>query len=248
MRRLMTILLCALLLVPAASAEDMPAPGRLPDAVLHTYYDGSLFVGDSLVDGFRGFTRGERSKGRAFRAVGRFFAADRFALHSASTERLSGTRSQLRFNGYDVTLAWIMGRLQPRRVFILAGLNDDIHIHVDRADRYIDRIMALRDSHSPGTEICFFSLVPVSARVGPKRQREHDAYNDWLREKCAQVGAVFVDIASGLKGGDGFLPAGFCSDGRYHLNRSGNTVWARELLDFAQSRYEAGLWDPQETD
>lgn len=248
MKRLLILLLCALLVFPAACAEDAPAGKRLPDEVLYTYYDNALFVGDSLMVGFRLFVRGEQAKRPAYFSGIKFYAVDSYLLHSASTENVSGAGPELRYNGNAVTLAWIMRKEHPRRVFILAGLNDDIHNHTDRADRYIDRIMALRDKYAPDTEICFFSLAPVSSKVGPKRQQSQDAYNAWLAEKCTAVGAVFVDIAAGLKGKDGFLPKDLSRDGKFHLNRQGNTVWAQELLDFAQSRYEAGLWDPAEPD
>ncbi len=248
MKRLLILLLCALTAFSACAAERAPAKERLPDEVLYTYYDNSLFVGDSLMVGFRLYVRGEQAKRPAYFAGVKFYAVDSYLLHSASTENVSGAGPELRFNGNNVTLAWLMRREQPRRVFILAGLNDDIHNHTDRADRYIDRIMALRDKYAPGAEICFFTLLPVTQRVGPDRQRRQDAYNAWLAGKCAAVGAVCVDIAAGLKGTDGFLPKDFCRDGKFHLSRQGNAVWAQELLDFAQSRYEASLWDPAAAD
>ena len=140
----------------------------------------------------------------------------------------------------------VMEKVQPRRVFIHAGSNDGVYDDMDRAGRYIDRIMALRDELSPDTEMCFFSLTPVIGKIGARRQQVYDAYNAWLEAKCADVGAVYVDIATGLKGEDGFLPDDLCYDGEFHLNSRGNAVWAQELLNYAQSRYEAGLWDPAE--
>ena len=55
-----------------------------------------------------------------------------------------------------------------------------------------------------------------------------------------------MDLAAGLKDEDGFLPASLSSDGQYHLNKDGNDILARELLDFAQAEYEAGRWIPAE--
>ncbi|MBR5345378.1 MAG: hypothetical protein IK127_06090 [Clostridia bacterium] len=244
MKRLLIILFCILLLFSSGWAEDMPVKERLSDEILYTYYDNCLLVGDSLVVGFRLFVRSEQANNPGFFSGLKIYAVDSYLLHSASTEAISGVGPQLRYNGNDVTLAWLMGKLQPRRVFILAGLNDDVHIHMDRAERYIDRIMALRDKYAPYTEICFLSLAPVTKKIGPKRQQGHDEYNAWLEEKCAAIGAVYVDIATGLKGEDGFLPNEICRDGEYHPNAAGYAAWAQEMLDFAQSRYEAGLWVP----
>ena len=243
MKRLLLILLCAMLLFSMALAEE-----RLPDEVLYTYYDNCLIVGDSLVVDFRLFVRRQQATDPAFFAGVKFYAADSYLLHSASVESLIGVGPELRYNGMDASLAWIMEKVQPRRVFIHAGSNDGVYNDTDRAGRYIDRIMALRDKFSPGTEMCFFSMTPVVQKFGAKRQQVYDAYNAWLEEKCAEVGAVYVDIATGLKGEDGFLPDELCYDGEFHLNSNGNAVWAQELLDYAQSQYEAGLWDPAEAD
>ncbi len=241
-RRLLILLLCALAALPVAPAEGAPAADRLPDRVLYGYYDNCLFVGDSLTVGLRLYVRSTQAKDPAFFDGARFYAVDSFLLQTAATERAGGSNPQLRYNGYDVSLAWLMGKLQPPRVFILAGMNDDIHDHLDRAGRYVDRIMALRDKYSPRTEICFFTLTPVTRAVGPTRRDRQDAYNAWLRQKCAAVGAVWVDIATPLKGPDGFLPDAFCRDGKVHLTREGYDAWSRALLDFAQTQYEAGAW------
>ena len=248
MKRLFILFFCALMAVSAAAAEDAPAREPLPDAALYAYYDRSLIVGDSLIVIFRNHVRVEQSENPAFFAGARFYAVASYTLRTATHESASGSGPHLKYSGMDVSLAWLMGELKPRRVFLHAGLNDDIHDHIDRADEWIDKIMALRDRYSPDTEMGFFSLTPVTRKIGPRRQRLHDEYNVWLEEKCAAVGAVFVDIASGLKGEDGFLRDDLSSDGEFHLNGRGNAIWAREMLDFARSRYEAGLWDPAEPD
>ena len=246
MKKLLSVLFCALLIVSAAWAEDAPVVEKLPDEVLYTYYDNSLIVGDSLVVDFRLFVRRQQADNPAFFSNVKFYAVDNYLLHSASVKNLIGAGPELRYNGMDVSLAWIMEKLQPRRVFIHAGSNDGVYDDMDRAGRYIDRIMTLRDELSPDTEMCFFSLTPVIGKIGARRQQVYDAYNAWLEAKCADVGAVYVDIATGLKGEDGFLPDDLCYDGEFHLNSRGNAVWAQELLDYAQSRYEAGLWEPAE--
>lgn len=243
MKRLLTVLLCALLLAGAAAA-DAPRAERLPDEVLWTWYDDSLFVGDSLIVIFRNYVRGEQKENPAYFSGVTFYGVASYQLRAASVENVSGVGTELKYKGRDTTLARIMEKEQPRRVFIFAGLNDRIHAFLDRADRYVDRIMALRDKYAPETEICFFTLTPVAKKVGPKRRDGHDAYNAWLAEKCAAVGARCIDIASPLKDEDGYLIKDLCSDGEYHLNNRGNAVWAQTLLDYAQARYEAGEWEP----
>ena len=248
MKRGLMLALCAMLMICSAFAEEAAVTERLPDAVLMSYYDHSLFVGDSLIVMFRNHVRGVQEKDPDYFSGIKFYCAYNYQLRTAAQENLSNssTRVDLKYKGRTTTLAHIMEAEQPSRVFLLAGLNERIHQHLDWADGYVDRIMALRDKYSPGTQICFFSMTPVREKIGIKRQQGHDAYNEWLAKKCAEVGAVYIDIASGLKNENGMMTKGISSDGEFHLNDKGNAIVAGELLDYAQSLYDSGLWAPAE--
>jgi hypothetical protein len=96
--------------------------------------------------------------------------------------------------------------------------------------------------------VYFFSLTPVTYRVEQERpnlQQKWDAYNQLLKAKCEEVGALYVEISEPLKNENGLLPMALSHDGKYHLNEEGNAIWAQLLLDYAQSRYDAGLWSPE---
>ena len=62
MKRLFILFFCALTILSAAAAEDAPAAERLPDEVLRSYYDGSMFVGDSMVVIFRNYVRTQQKE------------------------------------------------------------------------------------------------------------------------------------------------------------------------------------------
>ena len=53
-----------------------------------------------------------------------------------------------------------------------------------------------------------------------------------------------MEVAEPLKNEDGQLRFALSHDGLYHLNDDGNAILLRTLLDFAQTRYDAGLWTP----
>ena len=112
---------------------------------------------------------------------------------------------------------------------------------------YIDKIMELMEKYAPDTQVYFFSLTPVTAAVEkkrPKLQEKWDAYNVLLEQKCQEVGAIYIDIATDLKGENGFMKKGISHDGEYHLNDKGNAIWVQTLLDFAQGEYDANRWVP----
>ena len=79
----------------------------------------------------------------------------------------------------------------------------------------------------------------------PGLTEKWNEYNACLKKKCEEVGALYVDIATPLRNEKGFLPMEWSHDSQYHLNDEGNAIWVQTLLDYAQSRYDAGLWSPE---
>lgn len=242
---LLLLLLTAPVFCGGTSAESTE---RLPDETLMAYYSHSIFAGDSVICLFRNYVKEVRKSDAGYFSGVKFYCAYSYQLKTASMEYIRSNTDQvyLTYKGSNATLAEIMKGEKPDRVFIHAGLNENIHRHLDWAESYVNKIMALRDKYAPGAQVCFLSLTPVTAKIGNPRQELHDRYNAWLEQKCVEAGAVFIDIATPLKGDDGFLPKAISRDNEFHLNAEGNAVFAQTLLDFAQAQYEAGLWDPAE--
>lgn len=254
MKRLFALLLGVMLLLGAAFAEqttdaEQTESTRLPDDVLVTYYEHSVFVGDSLPRMFRNYVVNVVQKEHPdyFKDV-KFYTAYSYQLYSATLRSPSSSKVNLTYKGGDTTLCRLMGALKPEKLFLLAGLNDKIGEKTEKGMEYIDKIMALMEEFSPETQVYFFSLTPVTAKVEKKRpnlQSKWDAYNEALEQKCAEVGAIYIDIATDLKGEDGLMKSGISHDGEYHLNDKGNAIWLQTLLDFAQSEYDALRWIPE---
>ncbi len=244
MKKRLVFLLLLLLAAPVFRGEAYAE--RLPDETLTAYYDRSIFTGDSVICLFRNYVKEIRNSDAAYFPGVKFYCAYSYQLQTASMEYVSSNseRVHLTYKGSKATLAEIMKKEKPAKVFIHAGLNEYIHKHIDRAENYINKIMALRDKCSPDTQIFFLSLTPVTKKVGNPRQELHDQYNVWLSQKCAEAGAIFIDITTPVKDEDGFLAKNLSRDNEYHLNNKGNAIFAQTLLDFAQAQYEAGLWEP----
>lgn len=102
-------------------------------------------------------------------------------------------------------------------------MNDYIGEKIEKGMGYVTTIVkGVRDC-SPETKIVFFSLTPLTKRFSKKRdlQKLWDKYNLALEEKCAKLQVFYLDIATPLKGKDGFLPLSYSSDQEFHLNKSG---------------------------
>lgn len=240
--RLCALLLCGLMICGTAGAQ------RLSDEELMTYYQDAVVVGDSLPRMLKNYLSARQEEDPSYFEGMRFFTYYNYKLRSAAREFPHDDEVNLVYKGVDYTLCQLMNLLRPGKVFILAGLNDKIGEKPEKGMEYVEQIMALMEKHAPDTQVYFFSLSPVTYRVEEKRphlQEKWDAYNARLEEKCREVGALYVDIAQPLKNEKGLLPMSLSHDGEYHLNAEGNAVWARTLLDYAQSRYDAGLWSPE---
>ena len=241
----------------AAEAED--AGMRLPDDVLMTYFDGTMFVGDSQVAKFRNFVKKKRKEDPEYFQNIDFRAENAYKFRFVAYDKIPSGElkyAHLKDDGKKVTLYYLAGKMKPERVFILAGINDMLTTDyknengVERAMRYVRGGTELIRKASPGTKIYFITQMPVTKDFvqGSNRWKavteRWDAINDAIRAESGELEITLVDLASGLRDENGLLPFKYCEDGLCHLNDAGYEIFARELLDFAQSEYEAGNWIP----
>ena len=131
-----------------------------------SFYDQSLIIGDSQMRNLGNYIRRKRNGDPGF-----FPGVRCYGEYSLQMRRLAQKDPdpnpdaiQLTYKGRTATLTGIAMAENPRNVFILIGLNDLIFQHIDRADNYIDRIVALRDEYFPETSLFFMSLTPVTAK------------------------------------------------------------------------------------
>lgn len=243
LHRFGALVLALVLLCPAAMAQ------RLTDQELSSYYSDAVVVGDSLPRMLRNYLSNLQSDDPTFFEGMRFFTYYSYRLKSAARETINDDEVNLVYKGQNYVLCKLMEKLRPGKLFILAGLNDKIGDKPETGMEYVEEIMRLMAQYAPDTQVYFFSITPVTARADrerPNLQKKWDAYNEMLKHKCAEVGAIYVEIAERLKNENGLLPAALSHDGLYHLNDEGNKIWVEILLDFAQSRYDAGSWKPGE--
>ncbi len=243
MKKALMLLLCCLLLPIPCRGE-----GALTDAECFSYYQHAFFIGDSITRTFANYVYGQRQEDPAFLAGAKFFAVKNYALRSVGSRGLSSNGADLQWNGRAVSLYEIVELLRPERVLVLAGVNDYAGEHIEKSLTYVEKMAQNLGKASPDTQIIMISLTPVATKFCRKTnyQALWDDYNAALEEACARLGLGFLDLASYLKGEDGYLLPDYCGDGEYHLSRAGNAQWAQALLDYAQAAYAAGEWGPKE--
>ena len=240
MKRLFCLFLMIAMMLSAAQAE------RLSDEQLISYYDDALFIGDSQIRMLRNYVASLQQKDPDFFRGVHFYTAYNYQMGTAAMDQVISSRVNLTYKGMERTMYYIASRYNPPKLFFLAGMNDRIAFHVDRGMKYVDRIMENMKKTVPDTRMYFFSLPPITQKFEKKEhaREKMDAYNEMLAAKCEEVGAIYIDIATDLKGEDGLMLPGISSDGETHLNEQGYAIWIQTMLDFAQEQYEAGRWTP----
>ena len=247
----------------AETPEKGNADFRLSDEVLMTYYNNTIFAGDSQIAKFRYFVKTKRAEipdyfaGIDFRTVNNY--KFRYATYRTLREP---TGAHLSDDGMDETLYYIVKKVQPEKLFVLAGLNDAFttdytmamqgveETGYDRAARYVREMTELVREASPETRIYIVSQMPVTSEFvqgtnkGKVVQDRFDLVNETVRQECETLGIRYVDLAAGLKGEDGMLLPQYSENESIHLNSDGYEIFARELLDYAQAEYENGNWTP----
>ena len=242
MKRLSCLLLIIMLLFSVARAE------RLTDDQLISYYDDALFIGDSQIRMLRNYVTSLQQENPDFFRGAHFYSAYNYQMGTAAMDQVISSRVNLTYKGVERTMYYIASKYAPPKLFFLAGMNDRIAFHVDRGMKYVDRIMENMRKTVPETQMYFFSLPPITQKFEKKEhaREKMDAYNEMLAAKCQETGAIYIDIASDLKGEDGLMLPGISSDGETHLNEQGYAIWIQTMLDFAQEQYEAGSWTPSD--
>lgn len=196
----------------------------------HEYYSRSVFVGDSIMAGYRTYS--------AYYKDSPVSTATFLAVPSYTSWRAvksSGSIQPLYKGKKQSVCANLSEMDNVDRVFILFGAND---LLMKDAFRAADDMMTLVDQiheTNPEIEVHIVSMTPVPAGVnkGALNNPSIDGFNGLLIQGAKEHGAYYIDINTALKDTTGNLPGRYCWDGFVHVN---NAAYA-EVWDPIFARY-----------
>ncbi len=192
-----------------ATPDTSSNPGS--SAVTNDWFSDSVFIGDSLTDGFRRYAG--------------LSEADYLCSTGASVYNiLSRTLT------YAEDSATVLSRLETREyssVFIMLGINEIGCDPDDYRDSYEELIATIRDLQ-PGVKIYIQSVLPVTeakdSSGGVFTISRICAFNDTIVDMCKDLDLIFIDTYSALADSKGFLPADCSWDG-IHLQIPAYEIW-----------------------
>ena len=233
----------------AEAEEDVP-----DDRALLSYYDDSVFFGDSITGMFASHIKKLQRKDDWLLDRARFFSTVGISLYSASRIAVYGEVNHFTFHGGPMSMYDIAYQTKAKKVFILLGMNDPIALRINRGIGWVKKIIRTMTKKVPGVQVHFFSVTPVISEYAeeyhqPRFQEKQDEYNRRLKEACEENGAFYIEIAEALKDADNYLKAEYANGkGTIHLSPEGMDVWVQCLKDFALEQYRLGLWSPETLD
>ncbi len=233
---------------PASSASisagttvpENPVSPPQPPETMDTYFNDTVFIGDSIMEGIHLYVSAQRSSrpmlGNAFFLT---------SLYGVNITTLAQDGSGYRYQGEEQTLAQILSQLPCKRIFILLGLND-----LEAADPVIENIInsyrsligQIKDM-VPGAEVIVMTNTPkISSYWLPDYTINRNFNNDLITafagaviNMCETEGIPYVDTSSDLKDANGYLKEEYCSDGFLHLNYDGAAVVVNALERYAEA-------------
>lgn len=228
--------------VPTATAE--PTSSEVSSARLEAYFEDTVFIGDSIMEGVRQYVAKNRGKEPTLGSA-QFLTS---TIGVSVAELLEGEKEGpfYRYNGESRPLLQILARMDCSRIFLQLGLNDMAAANpvVETSVEQYGRLIDLLQSAVPGAEIIVITNPPKVASnwlpsYTPNRNFGNELiteYVDGLIRMCDARGIPYVDAHAALLDENGALPDNYCRDGFVHLNDAGAKVVVEELYRFAAER------------
>ena len=211
------------------------------DFNIEEYFNGTLFIGDSIMEGIRQYVAGNR-KNAAMLGDAKFLTSTMGIAISDLTGK-TDRGIYYSYKGEKTPICDICEDLCPKRVFLMLGLNDltaAAPITDDIVMQYKELIGMLKSS-LPEAEILIISNTPkVSSSWLPSYIDNRnfnnlliDEFNSKLKNMCENNNIGYIDVNTPLKGADGALPDSYCRDGYVHLNNDGSKIVVDTLYEYA---------------
>lgn len=208
-------------------------PVKLSEEELAAYYRDSVFIGDSIMLGFRNYSAKQKTfvHGIQFLAVGSYSAFN-------ALKPVAGDNVHPLYKGKKVQVWNAIPLMGSKRAFILLGMNDIAPLGLEGArDKYKELIDKIVET-SPDIEIHIISMTYTLRDQGKNRLNNKNIaqYNTLLQEMADENGWGYIDLCTPLSDGSGNLAGKYCSDGFVHLSKSAYAVWESELIDYANEQ------------
>ncbi len=224
---------------PSPTPTPTPAPTPIPvteemldSGEFDSYFDGAVFVGDSLTWIQDKFVRDLRKETPDLLGKSNFMGAVSMSAKKASLDKADPNDVSFHYRGKAVSLTEGLNLHEATQTYIMLGLNDlcvrDWDVVADCFATIIENI----HEKCPNVRVVILGVLPTTKKFY-RREPKWCSFNEKLMEVCDKNDADFYSFAEELMDQDGFLAKEYCNDGKCHLTSKAKNVWIRALRKYA---------------
>lgn len=207
---------------------------EITEEQIDEYYANTVFLGDSIMLGFRNYTRKQPEdsflKQIQFLAAGSYSASN--SLWDVTSESVHPLYQGKKLQAWDS-----IELIAPKQVFICLGLNDlNISGLQGSLEKYKELIARICEK-SPEVEVHIISMTYTlaGASSGLLNNDTIREYNLMLLDAAIENGWGYIDVANPLADDNGDLAAAYCSDSFVHQTAAAYDVWTTVLREYARA-------------
>ena len=220
---------------------DQPLGLRKSQWVVDSYFDDTVFVGDSVTQKLQQYVAEKRKSGDStLLGNARFIAVQSLGTHTALAD-VSEKSLHPTVRGTKMTIESALASLGAKKVYIMLGMNDvavsGMQTSVSNMLKFLQRIQ----SEVPGIEIFVQSATPRLSGSQPTTEQLFE-YNLRVYEELLKLNDPrihFVDVAYAMRDDTGKLYEDYCSDKTgmaLHFTNAGCQKWVEYLYTHAYTR------------
>ena len=202
-----------------------------------SYFDGAVFVGDSVTMKLQQFVIESRKTYPTLLGDARFLTAGSLGVYNLLADIGKGSLHP-NIGGQKMTLENALAELGAKKVYIMLGMNDVSHVGQDTSIANMNILLNNILARLPDIEIFIQSATPRYSGEKPTTQTlfEYDIrlYEEILKRDDPRV--HFVDVAYVMRDEEGKLYESYCSDKEgmaMHFTNKACREWIRYLYTHA---------------
>lgn len=210
----------------------------VPEAEAEAWFADAVFVGDSIMLGWKNYNNSHLDANPAFFGPTHFLCEGSYGAGHA-LEPVSANSLHPLYKGEQHLLWDSIEMMGAKKVFICFGLNDVAIYGVEGTANNFSTLCNKILEKTPDAKIYIISSMYLMDDSHQRKLTNENLriLNGLLRKMCSERGFGFVDIASHLVGEDGYLKREYCSDPQSntpcHHTTAAYDIWAQILRSVA---------------
>lgn len=207
--------------------------GKIKEEEIVNYFNDAVFVGDSVMLGFKYYQDIYHNLGKPT-----FLSTVSFALRYAVSPNNSDFYPL--YNGKKVAVEDALSLMGAKKVFISLGINDVAITGVQKAVLNYETFIKRIREKNPDIEIYILSTTYIvrGGERGSLNNYALSSLDNEIKKKVQDWSVEYIDIMSPLKDGNGYLSPYYSIDYYVHLSNSAYDIWVKTLKNFSLKKLQ----------